>query len=1592
MNINKLSKYVMLPTAALGIGLGVTRALQYEEPNHLSNHPFLKELKEKMEGYAEKLGAEKTYVQFDKSFYKPGETVWFAAYIRDARTLQAAQSRIVYVELINPKGAVEKKLTLLTQDGQGAGEFELAQSVKGGIYKIKAYTLLQNSTQTIFEREITVQAVVLPNLNMKLDFERKGYGEGDKVTAFVDLANLDKTPLANYEFEYVVSLGGDKVETKKGKTDAQGRAYIEYGLPKKLASNDGLLNVMLQYKGQTESISRSIPIQLGDIDLQFFPEGGDMVAGTTNNVAFKALDEFGKPTDIEGKILNKKGEIVATFKSYHQGMGTLALTPNGEEIYTAEITSPVSLKTKYALPMAKANAYTLQVSKQDKTNIVVDAISPNAEEIYLIAQNNGTVVYSEAIQAKKGKNTVSIPTGDFPVGITQISLFDGNKAARAERLVFTNPHKQLKVSVKTDQDKYQPREKVKMTVEVKDENGRPVEGNFSVSVADDKLLTFADDKQGHILSSILLESELKGEIEEPNFYFDSESDPTRKKPEISRARALDHLLLTQGWRRFTWKQVQDNQLPALAAAEKGIASGYARDGQGLAVVGCELVAYHPTLGSYRATTDKNGAFVFDNLPLYEAFTIKTADSTLISSGTQINDFNNIHNVAIYKRRHIRGVVKDPQGNILKGIQVYNATKGAYIATDERGEFVLDLYDMPNHHYVYIYDPAYKWGPKNVNVAQHDSDKRLVVQLVAYQRPTPKYYSGGGRGKGSYKSSSRSKSLESAPKGNSRRESIEEVDYAIELDDVQLTRSTNISSRSANEALARNSGISQKDIGEAVNTNGSRPVNTTETFISTGKVSAPPVEEKKPVDNKIKDEEELEEAKLGLAADTMYKSANKLRDEKAPVIVVAATRFHRAREFYAPKYEQAADEKTVRNDFRSTIYWNARLRTNAKGIAEVEFYNSDDLSQFRISVEGFGKNGGVGRGEYKFFTQRAFEMVAKVPTEVLTADILRIPVALTNNTTKELKGRLIVELPKHLKWVKEPQADIALAPKASTTVYLECEALHEPASGDFLVLFKSDVAADRMLTTVQSRPRGFPVRQVFAGDKLSQSFEVAPIEPIKGSVEVKLNVYPSVLDEILKGMESMLRMPGGCFEQTSSSNYPNVLVLSYMREAGTTDKALEDRVKGFLDVGYGRLSGFECKQGGFDWYGRDPGHEGLTAYGIIQFTDMKNVYKVDEKIIERTSKWLISRRDGKGSWQVNPSHGHYWGKSEPTEAYITWALTEAKMGDQIKQEIDATVANADKSQDPYVMALAANALYNVGDIKRAEKMMEALVKKQTNSGSFDGKTNSITYSTGKALTVETTALATLALLKSQKYLSETKKAVDFLKTCKDYYGYGSTQGTILTLKAFIAHAKANKRTAEDGILVVAVDGKEVARVAYKAGDKQISVPALSPYIKTGKNKVEVYYEGTKNPIPFDITFTYSTRLPQSSKDCALSLSTTLAEKQIKMGETVRLSAELRNTTNQSVSMAIAQIGIPAGLSVQHWQLKEMQDKRMFDFYEIFEGYVVLHFERLRANELKSISFDLKADIPGSYEAPASVAYLYYTHEHRNWVAPNSLVIQ
>src|SRR6202012_3003485 len=171
----------------------------------------------------------------------------------------------------------------------------------------------------------------------------------------------------------------------------------------------------------------------------------------------------------------------------------------------------------------------------------------------------------------------------------------------------------------------------------------------------------------------------------------------------------------------------------------------------------------------------------------------------------------------------------------------------------------------------------------------------------------------------------------------------------------------------------------------------------------------------------------------------------------------------------------------------------------------------------------------------------------------------------------------------------------------------------------------------------------------------------PAASIPDATSIFVRLYPGPLSQVIEGMDSILRMPGGCFEQTSSSTYPNVLALDYIKRTKKLTPEVHAKAEGFVANGYQRLLTFEVPGGGFSWFGSAPANKILTAYGLMEFADMAKVYSVDPKLIDRTQRWLASQQQPDGSWKpdsnfINEGATNRF-NTDPVRisAYIAWAL-------------------------------------------------------------------------------------------------------------------------------------------------------------------------------------------------------------------------------------------------------------------------------------------------------------------------------------------------
>jgi hypothetical protein len=206
-----------------------------------------------------------------------------------------------------------------------------------------------------------------------------------------------------------------------------------------------------------------------------------------------------------------------------------------------------------------------------------------------------------------------------------------------------------------------------------------------------------------------------------------------------------------------------------------------------------------------------------------------------------------------------------------------------------------------------------------------------------------------------------------------------------------------------------------------------------------------------------------------------------------------------------------------------------------------------------------------------------------------------------------------------------------------------------------------------------------------------------------------------------------------------------------------------------------------------------------------------------------------------------------------------------------------------------------------------------------------------------------------------------------------------------------YARASAVTRSSGYVVVQINGEVVDELAYEAGhDGAIVFDDLGPFLKPGVNTLTVSHDG-EQALPMSAAVDFRTDLPADSAEAVVGLDTWLEQTEVPVGETVRLVAEVSNLTDDGQPMALARIGLPGGLVPQTWQLEELRDRGLVDFYETRPREVALYFRDLAPSEVHEVTLDLVAEVPGSYTAPASQAYLYYTDEHRRWVAGTEVTV-
>ena len=556
----------------------------------------------------------------------------------------------------------------------------------------------------------------------------------------------------------------------------------------------------------------------------------------------------------------------------------------------------------------------------------------------------------------------------------------------------------------------------------------------------------------------------------------------------------------------------------------------------------------------------------------------------------------------------------------------------------------------------------------------------------------------------------------------------------------------------------------------------------------------------------------------------------------------------------------------------------------------------------------------------------------------------------------------------------------------------------------------------MVREIEVVPNGREQNTVFNGHldaALSNGRDVHhelnfPAAAITGAGAILVRLYPSPLSQVIEGMDSILRMPGGCFEQTSSSTYPNVLAMDYMKRTNKLTPEVHAKAEGYIANGYQRLLTFEVPGGGFSWFGRAPANKILTAYGLMEFSDMSKVYDVDPRLIQRTQQWLAAQQQPDGTWKPDVNFinegatNRYNSDLLRITAYIAWSLQNTGyQGPAVEKARQFVLQHMSNNVDAYTLALLANFAADYGKDREfisqaARLLLDARIEKDEQIW-WNAEETSV-YATGVSASVETTGLAVQALLKWGGDSATARKAIAYIISKKDARGaWGSTQATILALRALLL---ASEKGASDtrGSVEISLNGKPAQRLTLTPDNNDLLHQfALKDVDSSGANKVDIRFDG-KGGLAYQVVGRYFLPWTQKPAGEPLSIDVAYDRTHLAQDDIATATAAIRNNLTKSANMVMVNLGIPPGFDLLSEDLQAYVEKSAgqksgcLEKFSLTATQAILYFDSIAPGVEITLRFRLRAKYPIRAQTFASRVYEYYDPAVSSVARPVQLEVQ
>lgn len=519
------------------------------------NDPVLEKILSYFSNLQSEFPTEKVYLHFDKNTYTLGENIWFSAYLTAGGTqVPSPLSRTLYVDLFDAEGDLLVQKKILIEDGFGHGDFKLPDFGTEGVYRIKAYTawMENDEKEYFFTCNINVHDALNTAFFPSIIFEEKVVLNGGvRYTVNLDVLNSKGQPLAGELISIKVIGDGEQFSERGINLNSQGQVSFSFQIPNQPFKSQWLELIYLENGEYAISKKVKIPYSFQLADIQFLPEGGYLVNGLKSNIAFKGIYPDGSPVELEGEVLGLAESV--KFNTFFGGMGKFELTPEEGESYEVKVFDTQSQESKIiGLPNSKEKGLVVQVLNNPSLAYITVFIQGNyeEEELILVSHTRGMINYMVKGALNNGIWGVRIPKDNIFSGINQITVLNQSGKIILERLVFHQQENSIINLGVVKSNSISSRSLVELEINSKIAE-MPAEGNFSVSITDADQVS--PPYANHLFSTLLLTSDLKGDIYQPSYYFKDKNEETLQ--------ALDLLMMTNGWSRINWSNVYDGKYP-----------------------------------------------------------------------------------------------------------------------------------------------------------------------------------------------------------------------------------------------------------------------------------------------------------------------------------------------------------------------------------------------------------------------------------------------------------------------------------------------------------------------------------------------------------------------------------------------------------------------------------------------------------------------------------------------------------------------------------------------------------------------------------------------------------------------------------------------------------------------------------------------------------------------------------------------------------------------------------------------------------------------------------------------------------------------